>query len=75
MAEEIDLSPTEFLIQKMEELDGITQVLICMRHEDGEISYDTTGQIASDTLGMLAFMEVAAKEHLRRELYADEDDD
>lgn len=71
---EKDLSPTDFLIEKMEELDGITQVLICTRHENGEISYDTTGQIAADTLGMLEFMRVAASEHLRRELY-DEDED
>lgn len=74
MAEELEPTPTEFLISKMEELDGIVQVLICTRHENGEISYDTCGQIAADTLGMIEFVRVAAAEHLRRELY-DEDMD
>lgn len=68
-------SPSEFLISKMEGMDGITQVLICTRHEDGEISYDTCGQIAADTLGMIEFVRVAAAEHLRRELYGCDDDD
>ena len=40
---------------------------------DGEIAYDTCGQIAADTLGMIEFVRVAAAEHLRRELYDDDD--
>lgn len=63
------MSPTEFLIQKMEGMDHVEQVLICTRDRDGEISYDTCGQIAADTLGMIEFVRVAAAEHLRRELY------
>lgn len=74
MAEETELSPCEFLISKMEGMDNITQVLIVTRTDDGEISYDTCGQIAADTLGMIQFVDVAAREHLRRELYADEED-
>jgi hypothetical protein len=56
-------SPSEFLISKMEGMDDVTQV-----------SYDSCGQIAADTLGMIEFVRVAAAEHLRRELY-DEDVD
>lgn len=74
MADNEELSPTDFMIQKMSELDGVTQILICTRNEEGEISYDTVGQIATDTLGMIEFVRVAAAEHLRRELY-DEDTD
>jgi hypothetical protein len=74
MAEEIELSPTEFLISKMEGMDGVTQVLIVIRNEDGEISYDSCGQIACDTLGMIEFVRVAAAEHLRRELYEEDED-
>lgn len=69
----IDPTPTEFLISKMEELDGVTQVLIVTRRADGEISYDSCGQIATDTLGMIEFVRVAAAEHLRRELYAEDE--
>ena len=55
-------------------MDDVTQVLIVTRTEEGEISYDSCGQIAADTLGMIEFVRVAAAEHLRRELY-DEDVD
>ena len=65
-------SPSEFLISKMEGMDDVTQVLIVTRTGEGEISYDSCGQIAADTLGMIEFVRVAAAEHLRRELY-DED--
>ena len=75
MAEETELSPSEFLISKMEGMDDVTQVLIVTRKEDGEIAYDSCGQVCSDTLGMLAFVEVAVKEYLRRELYEIEEDD
>lgn len=75
MAEEREPTPTEFLISKMEELDGVVQILICTRNEGGEISYDSVGQLAADTLGMLNFMRIAAEEHLRRELYDAEDED
>lgn len=74
MAEETELSPSEFLISKMEGMDDITQVLIVTRNKEGEISYDTCGQICTDTLGMIAFVQVAAAEHLRRELYGEEGD-
>lgn len=67
-----DTSPTAFLISKMENIDDVTQVLIVTRTHDGEISYDTCGQIAADTLGMIEFVRVAAAEHLRRELYDEE---
>lgn len=67
-----DENPTDFLISKMVALDDITQVLIITRSKDGEISYDTCGQIAADTLGMIEFVRVAAGEHLRRELYDEE---
>ncbi len=40
----------------------------------GKISYDSCGQIAADTLGMIEFVRVAAAEHLRRELYGDDVD-
>jgi hypothetical protein len=63
-------SPSEFLISKMEGMDDVTQVLIVTRTGEGEISYDSCGQIAADTLGMIEFVRVAAAEHLRRELYA-----
>jgi hypothetical protein len=69
-----ELSPSEFLISKMEGMDDVTQVLIVTRTGEGEISYDCCGQIAADTLGMIEFVRVAAAEHLRRELY-DEDVD
>lgn len=59
-----DPSPSEFLISKMENMDDITQVLIVTRTADGTISYDTCGQIAADTLGMIEFVRVAAAEHL-----------
>lgn len=75
MAEDEEQSPTDFMIQKMSELDGVTQILICTRNEIGEVSYDTVGQIAADTLGMIEFVRVAAAEHLRRELYDCEDED
>lgn len=74
MAEDLELTPTDFLISKMEDMDDVVQVLIVMRTASGEISYDCCGQIASDTLGMIAFVQVAAQEHLRRELYEVEDD-
>lgn len=76
MAVEEDLTPTEFLISKMEGMDDVTQILIVTRKTGGEINYDTCGQVCSDTLGMLAFVQVAVKEYLRRELYdiADGDD-
>jgi hypothetical protein len=67
-------SPSEFLISKMEGMDDVTQVLIVTRTEEGEISYDSCGQIAADTLGMIEFVRVAAAEHLRRELYAEDVD-
>ena len=54
-------------------MDEITQVLIVTRSKDGEIGYDSCGQIAADMLGMIEFVRVAAAEHLRRELYAEED--
>jgi len=69
-----DLTPSEFLISKMEGMDDITQVLIVTRSRDGEISYDSCGQIAADTLGMIEFVRVAAAEHLRRELYGEDED-
>jgi hypothetical protein len=59
----------------MEGMDDVTQVLIVTRTADGEISYDSCGQIAADTLGMIEFVRVAAAEHLRRELYGDDEDD
>jgi hypothetical protein len=62
-------SPSEFLISKMEGMDDVTQVLIVTRTGEGEKSYDSCGQIAADTLGMIEFVRVAAAEHLRRELY------
>jgi hypothetical protein len=64
-----EVSPSDFLISKMAGMDDVTQVLIVTRTEEGEISYDTCGQIAADTLGMIEFVRVAAAEHLRRELY------
>ena len=70
-----ELSPSEFLISKMEAMDDVRQVLIVLRTEEGEISYDTCGQIAADTLGMIEFVRVAAGEHLRRELYGDDCED
>ncbi len=66
-------SPSEFLISKMEGMDDVTQVLILTRTADGEISYDSCGQLAADILEMLEFVRVAAAEHLRRELYRDEE--
>lgn len=74
MADEAELSPTEFMISKMAGMENVTQVLIVTRSDDGEISYDSCGQIAADTLGMIEFVRVAAAEHLRRELYGIEDD-
>lgn len=71
----LDPSPSEFLISKMEGMDEVTQVLIVMRTSDGEISYDTCGQLASDTLGMISFVRVAVEEDLRRELYEEDYDD
>lgn len=71
---ERDLTPTEFLISKIEGIDGITQVLIVTRSKDGEISYDSCGQIAADTLGMIEFVRVAVGEHLRRELYGEDEE-
>lgn len=70
-------TPSQFIIAAMSdpEFDNVTQVLLVTRTENGEISYDTCGQIASDTLGMIEFVRVAAAEHLRRELYDVEDDD
>jgi hypothetical protein len=67
-------TPYEFLIEHMENMDDITQVLLITRTASGEISYDSCGQIAADTLGMIEFVRVAAGEHLRRQLY-DEDED
>jgi hypothetical protein len=67
-------SPTEFLIGKMEQMDDISQVLIVTRSVRGEISYDSCGQMAVDTLGMLEFVRIAAAEHLRRELYGEGND-
>lgn len=69
-----DTTPSEFLISKMEGMDDITQVLIVTRRSDGEISYDTCGQVCSDTLGMLAFVQVAVMEYLRREIFEDDRD-
>lgn len=63
------MTPSDFLISKMEGMDDVVQVLIITRTADGEISYDSCGQIAVDTLGMIEFVRVAASEHLRRELY------
>lgn len=68
-----DQTPSEFLISKMEDMDDITQILIVTRTRNGEISYDSCGQIAADTLGMIEFVRVAAAEHLRRELYEVDD--
>jgi hypothetical protein len=67
-----ETNPTDFLISKMEDMDDVTQVLIVTRTRDGEISYDSCGQICADTLGMAQFVLVAASEHLRRELYDEE---
>ena len=67
-----ELRPSEFLISKMEGMDDVTQVLIVTRTLDGEIAYDSCGQIAADTLGMIEFVRVAAAEHLRRELYGED---
>jgi hypothetical protein len=75
MAEDKEQTPYEFLIEKMAGMDDVTQVLLVVRLANGEISYDTCGQIAADTLGMLEFVRVAAGEHLRRELYAQDEDD
>lgn len=69
-----EASPSEFLISKMEGMDDVVQVLIVTRTADGEISYDSCGQLAADTLGMIEFVRVAAAEHLRRELYGEEAD-
>ena len=69
-----ELSPSEFLISKMEGMDHVTQVLIVTRSEDGEICYDCCGQMAVDTLGMIEFVRVAANEHVRRELYGEDED-
>lgn len=74
MTDNENLSPTDFLISKMEGMDEVTQVLVVTRTRDGEISYDTCGQIAADTLGMIRFVEIAAAEHLRRELYGEDED-
>lgn len=76
MPEEKELTPSEFIIEKMQdaEWDRVTQVLLVTRTHDCEISYDTCGQIAADTLGMVDFVHVAAAEHLRRELYDGDDD-
>jgi hypothetical protein len=68
-----ELTPSEFLIAKMEAMDNITQVLICTRSNEGEVAYDTCGQVAADTLGMIEFVKVAAAEHLRRELYGEDE--
>lgn len=62
---------TDFLVSKMEGIDDVTQVLIVTRNEEGEISYDSWGQICADTMGMIEFVRVAAAEHLRHELYED----
>jgi hypothetical protein len=70
-----DITATEFLISKMEGIDNVTQILIVIRTSDGEISYDSCGQIAADTMGMIEFVRVAAAEHLRRDLYGDDDDE
>lgn len=70
----IDFEPrsaSEFLISKVEDCDDLCQVLIVTRNLEGEIAYDSWGQIAADTLGMLAFVTVAAAEHIRSELRAD----
>lgn len=72
--EDLELTPTDFLISKMEDMDDVVQVLFVTRTADGEISYDTCGQNCSDTLGMCEWVKVAAAEHLRRELYEVEDD-
>ena len=61
------LSPSAFLISKMEGMDDVTQVLIVTRTGEGEISYDCCGQLAADTLGMIEFVRIAAGEHLRRD--------
>lgn len=71
MAEDLELSPTDFLIAQMEDMDEVTQVLIVTRNEKGEISYDTCGQVMADTLGMLEFVRVSVAEQLREELYSD----
>ena len=68
-----DPSPTEFLISKMEDMDDVTQVLIVTRKKD-VIAYDFCGGIAADVLGMVAFVDVFTREHLRRELYDEEMD-
>jgi hypothetical protein len=67
-------NPSDFLISKMEGMDDVVQVLIVTRTADGEMSYDTCGQVVADTLGMVEFVRIAAAEHLRRELYGDDDD-
>jgi hypothetical protein len=46
-----ELSPSEFLISKMEGMDDVIQVMIVTRTEEGEISYDTCGQIAATRWG------------------------
>jgi hypothetical protein len=66
-------SPCEFLISKMEGMEDIVQILICTRDRDGRITYDSCGQVAADTLGMIEFVRVAAAEYLRRELYAEDE--
>jgi hypothetical protein len=64
-------SASEFFISKMEDCDNLCQVLIVTRNLEGEIAYESWGQIAADTLGMLAFVTVVAAEHIRSELRAD----
>ena len=64
-----EMTPSEFLIKKMEGMDDVVQVLIVTRTKDGEIAYDSCGQIAADTMGMVEFVRVAAAECVRRELY------
>jgi hypothetical protein len=61
-------TPSEFLMGKVMELkQSTTQVLIILRTTSGMIEYDSCGQVCIDTLGMLAFVQVAAAEAVRRQ--------
>jgi hypothetical protein len=68
------MTPSDFLISKIEAMDEVTQVLLVTRNRDGEISYDSCGQICADTMGMIEFVRIGAAEHLRRQLYGEDDD-
>lgn len=63
------MTPTEFLITKMMEgMDRVTQVLLVTRTDDGELTWDSSGNVCTDTLGMLAFAHEIVAEHVRRNM-------